>query len=132
MSKNIREMIDKDKNFKQFVNENDNNSLKKGNEEYSYVTKSGKKIAYHDISGKLVKIGDEVEVRYNSGINQGSPNNISGIITKMDDYGNWTLDNSISIKPNDTYDYTDNLGIMHFKGFTKSHGWEFWIKKLGM
>jgi hypothetical protein len=121
------------------------NNLKPYQQEYSYTTKNGTKIAHHDISGELVKIGDKVEIQYNSGINQGTPNLVRGIVTNIDDYGNWTLDNPIGelnsnsdynkngktiVKPNNPYDYTDNLGIMHFKGFTKSHGWNFWIKKL--
>ena len=124
--------------FDGFLNETVNN--------YSYVTKSGKKLAYHDINGKLVKIGDKVEVQYNSGRDQGSPNKVIGVVTMIDDYGNWTLDKptgeinpnpdynkdgKTTIKPTTDYDYTDNLGTMHFKCFVKSHGWEFWVKKLG-
>jgi hypothetical protein len=97
---------------------------------FSYITKSGEKIAYHDINGELVSIGDFIEIQYNSGQNQGSPNKITGILTKINDFGYLTLDGSESVRPNNVYDYTDNLGVIHFKGLTKSHGWEFWIKKI--
>lgn len=110
----------------------------------SYTTTSGVNIFYHDLNGDVIHIGDKVEVQYNSGRNLATPNKVIGVVTAMDDYGYWTLDNPIGeinpnpdynsngktrIEVNNDYDYEDNLG-MHFKGFEKRFGWEYWVKKI--
>jgi len=96
----------------------------------SYETESKKLISYHDINGKLIRIGDKVKVVYNSGINQGMPNVSVGIITKMDDWGNWTLDGDKIVKPNDRYDFTDKDNVMHFICQEKRNGWEYTVEKI--
>jgi len=93
----------------------------------SKISNSGKKMFYHDLNGEVIHIGDELGIRYNSGRNQGSPDYVEGILKEIDDFGYFNLGH-VRVKPETNYDYTDSKGGMHFKGFLKSHGWDFFVE----
>ena len=90
-----------------------------------YLNESIKK--YYDVNGKIVKVGDLVEIQYCSG-RYGQTTKVQGIITKMN--GGVTLDDELYLSNPFNYDHNSGNYIGYNKHDDYEHGHETYVKKI--